>query len=296
MKNRNINNIIKLNSGITVIAILIIIIVILLIIFTIRIMLDNKNKELGNKTNEKIEQSNIDESNTIEDDIPFEFKYVDISDLKSGDYIIYDTGRRGEIVCRVLYPSLSPYGLQIIADKSVRQITLGGTDLESAQQSYNNAISLLNTEAERYLNNSYASSARCVGSNPNDKNNEEIGPIELNYSYKGSKNFNAKKQDENYKIDLEAMEEAGITGIEEDYWMASRNVVQDKSGTFLRIYGVYGRGVLSSSGIIDIWGNENSEFYSKTCGLRPCFTLKATSLKIIDGNGTNKHPYVLATK
>ena len=296
MKNRNINNIIKSNSGITVIAILIIIIVILLIIFTIRIMLDNKNKELGNKTNEKIEQSNIDESNTIEDDIPFEFKYVDISDLKSGDYIIYDTGTRGEIVCRVLYPSLSPYGLQIIADKSVKQITLGGTDLESAQQSYNNAISLLNTEAERYLNNSYASSARCVGSNPNDKNNEEIGPIELNYSYKGSKNFNAKKQDENYKIDLEAMEEAGITGIEEDYWMASRNVVQDKSGTFLRIYGIYGRGVLSSSGIIDIWGNENSEFYSKTCGLRPCFTLKATSLKIIDGNGTNKHPYIFATK
>ena len=130
-----------------------------------------------------------------------------------------------------------------------------------------------------------------MGSNPTNKNNEIIGPIELKYSYNGSKVFDAKRQDENYKTDLDAMKQAGINGIDEDYWLASRNVVQDASGTFLRIYGVYGRGVLSSSGIIDIWGSGKNECYSKTCGLRPCFTLKTNSLKVVDGNGTNNHPY-----
>lgn len=293
MKKKNIKDTIKSNSGITLIAVLIIIVV-LFVIFAIRITITDKNKTQNTDITEKKENSNEYEESNVKDDTPFEFKPVNISDLKVGDYINYDTDIRGEIICRVLYDASSPYGLQIISDKSIKQITLGGTDVELAKQSYNNAVSLLNSEAERYVNSSYASSARCVGSNPTNKNNEVIGPIELKYSYKGSKIFDAKKQDENYKTDLDALKQAELNGIGEDYWLASRNVVQDTSGTFLRIYGVYGRGVLSSSGIIDIWGSGRDECYSKTCGLRPCFTLKTNSLKVVDGNGTNDHPYVLS--
>ena len=57
---------------------------------------------------------------------------IPISNLKAGDYIKYDTGvssvgTNGIITCRVLYEASSEYGLQIISDKNVANITLGGS-------------------------------------------------------------------------------------------------------------------------------------------------------------------------
>lgn len=79
-------------------------------------------------------------------------------------------------MCRVLYND-TEHGLQIITEGSVENINLGkndsigaigSTDLEKAQNSYNNAIENLNNKAESYINtgNNIVVDARCVGSKP----------------------------------------------------------------------------------------------------------------------------------
>ena len=86
--------------------------------------------------------------------------------LKPGDYIKYDSGANGEILCRVLYPADSEYGLQIISNGNVKKVTLGSDTYSEAVESYNKAIETLNNEAEAYINTEYAYDARCVGSVP----------------------------------------------------------------------------------------------------------------------------------
>ena len=99
--------------------------------------------------------------------IESEEKEIRLEDLKAGDYIEYDSGSNGKILCRVLYPANSENGLQIISDKNVKGITLGIKDnFEASREAYNNAIETLNNEAEVYINVNYATDARCVGSIP----------------------------------------------------------------------------------------------------------------------------------
>ncbi len=95
-------------------------------------------------------------------------RQLSIYSLEEGDYIKYDTGIEGVgiIICRVLYTASSKYGLQIISDKNIEEITLGGDTFEEGRNSYNNAIQTLNNEAEKYINSKYATDARCVGSMP----------------------------------------------------------------------------------------------------------------------------------
>ena len=89
MKKKNIKDIIKSNSGITVIAIFIIIIAILFIVFAIRIIISNKNKVQNNDIVEKFESSNEYEENNGKDDTISESKSVDISNLKEKLYVEY---------------------------------------------------------------------------------------------------------------------------------------------------------------------------------------------------------------
>lgn len=97
----------------------------------------------------------------------------EVRGLKSGDYIKYDTGvgsvgEKGVIVCRVLYPVDSEYGLQIISNNNVGDnIRLGKYyDWEESKVAYNGAIKTLNAATEKYVNPAYAYDARCVGSDP----------------------------------------------------------------------------------------------------------------------------------
>lgn len=99
-------------------------------------------------------------------------------------YVIYEAtkniddttnGETNEILCRVLYND-DGHGLQLISVNPVRNVTLGAndsiyvtatsTDLEEAQNSYNNAIENLNNYAEEYINSLTTLDARCIGSLP----------------------------------------------------------------------------------------------------------------------------------
>lgn len=293
MKNKNCKSINTTSSGIALISLLIIIIIILAIILLFRFFIDYKHINLQTNTIISKEQSTgqdtQDEQNIVS------ITKNNIYKLKAGDYIMYDSGVKGEILCRVLYEATSPYGLQIISDKNVEEITLGGTNVDSAKKSYNEAISTLNNESLKYVNSKYALDARCIGSNPSNKNQEVEGPIQLQYYYEGKKVIDFKNEDKNYETDLNAMKEAisqgeGIHITGENYWLASRRVVQDDLGTFFRINYISDRGGFNNKGICYLYGSKRTECFEATCGLRPCITLKTNNLKIIEGSGTINNP------
>ncbi len=218
----------------------------------------------------------------------------DIYKLKVGDYVEYDSGENGKILCRVLYKANSPYGLQIISDKSVKEVTIGiDYDFEASREAYNNIVETLNNEALLYKNDLYAIDARCVGSNPSNKNAEVLGPVTMQFEYNGSNIIDYKNEDKNYETDQKAMQEAGLWSIQEPYWLASRSIdsVPNYCDFWARVVNMQGElsgnymGGVNSSG-----GNQG-----KRCnnGLRPCITLNSNIVKITDGEGTSEKPYIL---
>lgn len=218
----------------------------------------------------------------------------DIYNLKVGDYVIYDSGENGEIACRVLYKANSPYGLQIISDKSVKEVTIGEkNDFETSKEAYNNVIEILNNEALLYKNEKYAIDARCVGSNPNNKNAEILGPITMQFEYNGSNIIDYKNEDDNYETDQKVMQEAGLWSIQESYWLASRSIDSVESYCDFLVHIVNKEGELSSDymgGVNSHGGDAGAKCYN---GLRPCITLNSSVVKIIDGKGTSDQPYIL---
>ena len=162
-----------------------------------------------------------------------------------GNYVKYDTGtEKGVLTFRVLYND-DTNGLQIISDKNVDNVTLGGDDWTTGKDSYNNAIVTLNEAAYDYAENSlYAIDGRCVGSVPTvgedgtftAKNTEEVGPFN-DFLFTPSSTIegvnNMKDTDTNYVTDRTAMKAIGgdmwITG--EYYWLASRLVFSSSSSS-----------------------------------------------------------------
>ena len=231
-------------------------------------------------------------------------KKITTEGLEAGAYIKYDTGvssigTNGVVTCRVLYNASSQYGLQIITDKNITNVTLGGSDWATASASYNNAIQTLNTEAEKYLNTEYATDVRCVGSVPTNqsgtftnKNSENAGPVKIQFTTSASGTDNLKGTDSNYKTDQTQMQKLNIWTTGENYWLASRNVLSSSSryGFYMRYAGT--DGTLSSSNLCYVRSNDSTNGYSCTNGLRPCFALKSDII-ITGGNGTSDTPYTM---
>lgn len=213
--------------------------------------------------------------------------------LKEGDYIKYDTGIEGVgiITCRVLYTASSKYGLQIISNRSVEMVTLGGSNFSEAQASYNEAIQTLNNKAEKYINVKYATDARCIESIPTvengvfvDKNSETAGPVTLQFTFNGSTTLNCKGDDYNRGVDFYYMKAFDLLAIGENYWGASRYV--NSSPTYCNIAVHYVTdGTWEALGYIDNRGNAIG--YSLTNGLRPCILLRK-DIKIIEGDGKSE--------
>lgn len=242
--------------------------------------------------------------------------------LKAGDYIKYNSRVNGEILCRVLYPASSEYGLQIVSDKNVKNVTLGSDTYSEAVESYNNAIETLNNEAEAYINTEYAYDARCIGSAPTIKNGmfinkdrvkfegttEYVVPDATNYDVPHITNanyINCFARDVNYMTDYYAIEELDLwrSGIESDaFWMASRNVSHEDALT-----------LNGGIRIVSFWeGRREGSWIEMFCsydvnydeavvgwggmsyGLRPCFSLRVGDIKVVDGDGVSEDsPYIL---
>ena len=225
-------------------------------------------------------------------------------ELPAGAYINYNTGvssvgTNGVVTCRVLYDASSQYGLQIITDKNISNVTLGGSSWATASASYNSAITTLNSEAGKYLNKTYATDARCVGSMPTNqkgtftsKNSENAGPVQLQFTSSVSGANNMKGEDTNYTTDFKQMNDLNIIKTREYYWLASRYVYSKSSRCDFYVRNVLSVGYVSNSYLcyVDSFGDPKGG--SSTNGLRPCFSLKS-DIKITGGNGTSDSPYTM---
>lgn len=244
---------------------------------------------------------------TIKDEYEMQIGMI-TGDLKSGDYIKYNTGvtsvgENGVVTCRVLYEDSSEYGLQIITDKSITDVRLGvenDTTWETGKTAYNNAITKLNSEAEKYINTNYVIDARCVGSIPIidlegkmiNKNNENTTNVQLKFVPKGwtTKDSGCKGEDDNYEIDYGTMQKIGSTGINNTgqiYWLASRHLNSYDTGCGFRIRNVDETGTQNVNGLCYVLSDGSSAGGSIAHGLRACFSM-ITSVKIISGNGTSE--------
>ena len=226
-------------------------------------------------------------------------------DLTAGTYIKYNTGlsnvgENGVVICRVLYDANSEYGLQIIADKNIADVTLGGNDWATGRDSYNNAITTLNTEAGKYLNRAYATDARCVGSVPTikngtfiNKNSENAGPVTLQFGSSVAGANSMKGEDVNYKTDKAQLESLNIWKTGENYWLASRRVLSDPYGCNFYVRDAYNIGLSNDTRLCNIDDKNSKTYgYAYSLGLRPCFSLKS-DIKITGGNGTSEDPYIM---
>lgn len=211
---------------------------------------------------------------------------VTIDMLETGEYIKYDSGSKGIITCRVLYPKSSSYGLQIVSNKNVTNFAANGSgDVKTAQNYYNNIIATLNSFANQYLNTTYALDVRCVGSNPANKNAENKGPVAIGQG--GSSYLNIKGTDSNWTYDYNVMKDNNLFN-GQSMVLASREIYYESGLWYhcLRLanHPQYKRHVLSSTYNNGLGGQTS---YSLNYGFRPCIKLKDT-LKITGGNGESE--------
>lgn len=222
-----------------------------------------------------------------------------VEELEVGDYIQYNSGTNGTILCRVLYPGDSEYGVQIISDKNVKKVTMGGSSFEEGKTSYNSTIENLNNEAEKYVNSVYATDARCVGSVPTvenglfvNKDSETAGPVTMQFPYKGSTSIDCKSTDSNYMIDQAQMQSFDLWTTGESYWLTSRDVASTESDCSFGMRLVNNDGVIYDDGMCSVEKNGNAKGYWSERGLRPCILLKS-NIKVTGGDGSEDTPYTI---
>ena len=311
----------KNQKGITLIALVVTIIVLIILVgVSINLVLgENGIVEKAKFAKEQTEQAKTNEEKSLNETA----NYIEdiesdnggsstpnptltTNDLTEGVYIKYDTGvssvgTNGVVTCRVLYDASSEYGLQIITDKNITNVTLGGSDWATASASYNNAITTLNNEAGKYLNRTYVTDARCVGSVPTNqngtftnKNSENVGPVKLGFTSSVSGANNMKGADTNYTADQTQMKSLNIWETGEYYWLASRDPDDDEDSYVCRFHVLYGghKSYLFDAYLCHVVKTGETKGNLCTEGFRPCFALKL-DIKITGGNGSSENPYIM---
>ena len=214
---------------------------------------------------------------------------TNINEFVAGDYVTYSSPS-GDIACRVLYDSSSGYGVQLITSDTVTDsYTLGSSTFSTGKTSYNNAISTLNSAVSSYNNSTY-STVRCVGSVPNNPNQDSAGYHTTQFGSEYDGQF--KDTDTNYETDYEQMGTLGIRNIGKNYWLASRYVYTYSNDLNFAVRQVSSSGNLSYNILCYVLSDGLTIASSYSYGLRPCFTLKS-GIKITGGDGTSGSPYTL---
>ena len=238
--------------------------------------------------------------------------------LKAGDHVQYVDGKGITRDCVVLYDASSGYGVQIITMETVEQYEIGNgtgststnsTYFNTGKNAYNSAITNLNSRASQYLNTTYASSARSVGSVPNNPSAEGAMYTGGSESWMSSYNGTLRGIDTHYETDYDQMTNLGIANIGTEYWLASRNVNSlwigggdtaeydfvvrfvDSSGNDNEDDGLSCAIVKASISSSTITLGSDSNTY----GIRPVFTLHNT-IKVVGGTGQPGDAYILSAE
>lgn len=219
------------------------------------------------------------------------------SRLTEGKYVWYTDAYGTQQKCIVLYgvenTNYSSYGIQIITADTVGNVTLGSSDFNTSRNSYNNAIAILNAEAENYRkkDDGIAEVARCVGSVPDNPNYDGAGMYTTQFG--GGYSGTLKDTDNNYVTDWEQMNKLKIYNRGKYYWLASRVVIGNSSYCYFDMRRVNISGSLGTDALcyVYIYGTTNG--YTSSGALRPVFRLKQ-GVKVTSGDGTFENPYTLA--
>ena len=231
------------------------------------------------------------------------------STISEGKYVWYTDAYGTQQKCIVLYgpenENYSSYGIQIItADTVTDDYTLGvDDDFNASRDAYNNAITTLNTEAEKYRKKDdlIAEVARCVGSMPDNPNYDGAGYTQSD-SWPSSYNNTLKDWDKNYEADYNQMQSIvingqGINKIGKYYWLASRSTGGGDYGSYIiesfHIRFVNSSGADGSYGLCSVYSDGRTSGSSVSSGLRLVFRLKS-GIKVIGGDGSEGNPYTLA--
>jgi len=175
-------------------------------------------------------------------------------------------------------------------------------NIDEAIEQYNSTISTLNSKAETYLNRTYATSARCVGSVPDNPSYESDidSPGSLNMS-------GLRNPDSNYITDTKQLRTLGILMTDDEYWLASRSspyfggsAEEYNEHQGMRYVHDIDSGYSESEAVEDSAmsiGNNDGDGSIEVAnggsyGLRPVFTLKPTVM-VVGGSGTADDPYIL---
>ena len=240
-----------------------------------------------------------------------------VEDLKAGEKVYYDTGnvnvgKNGIIECIVLYDETynkekgTNYGIQIISQDIVDTVKLGNgvegdkygneTYFNVAKNSYNNALKTLYDKAQEYLNKTYATSSRCVGSKPDDPDwdTNEMFKADSSYTYMTNYNNIFKIADLNYQIDVEQMssDNLNIVNTGKDYWLGSHDINLHEDRCYFIIEAVNAEGTVHDNPLCTVFSTGKLDSKNHSFGFRPVFTLKP-EIKITNGNGIET-PYTLA--
>ena len=208
--------------------------------------------------------------------------------LKAGDYVYYYDATNTRRTCVVLYNN--SLGVEIITREVIDTalVAIGDNeDLTTAINSYNNAISALNSKASEYNNSNFSDRARCVGSNPNNPSSEAGTSNYFGYAI--------RNKDDNYLTDYNKMVELGIVFTEKHYWLASRDTISVMGVSTFAVRSINILGDLTYNQVCYTNPNGNVTFNpAQVSSVRPVFHLKS-NIKVIGGSGTMSNPYTLGT-
>ena len=268
---------------------------------------------------DKFQKSELVESQGLAKDI-LTLTEIDEEHLDS-PYVNYPSAK-GTIKCKVLYNDNDDKGLQIVSVDPVTKLRLGKGDpninvvgemesVERAQSSYNRINITLNEKAEEYKRtvdgSILAIDARCVGTNPVNKNypdnltgeEKQENMFVADSSYTNMNEYNGKffNKIDGFQEDRARLKKINAEKVNESnpispfYYLASRDI--HHLGKKIYFCGAYivdngnmntiGWWIINEDGIGTSPGGSN-------VGFRPVFKL-SPEVKIIGGEGTEEVPY-----
>lgn len=201
-----------------------------------------------------------------------------VSELIEGDFVKYQDAKGNEKTYAVLYDNSSGYGVQIVMMDTIEDVTLGvDNNLDATKAAYEGAIQTLYDKVNGYLNTTYATSARCIGSIPNSP----LSGSGTTSEYQDWIGGTITNKDTNYEKDTEQMKKLGIIDIDKNYWLSSRSIYYDTKRLNFGMNIVDTTGWVneanSSTGTMCSIESYDGTMYSNTMattnGLRPVFTL-----------------------
>ena len=210
--------------------------------------------------------------------------YTSEQTYNTGDY----TG-----LWQVLYND-AEHGLQII---SANDVTNGKDLYLKGKEGYNKSVGTLNSFCSNYVNETYATSGRCVGSNPiHPEGTTEL--YEGKYDYLKQYANDLISGDTECEADYNALKGAthqntnGIWNINKTYWLASRYITTNPGITYFNVYCI---SVYSSVSYNILWSVQSSGStgsLSDNNAVRVVITLKS-GIKTSNGTGERESPYEL---